>query len=74
MLDGMNIGCPLLHHAISSQIGKRKLANILNTGCLVVATGCPACMIQISDMLSRSQSKIIVKHPVEIYAEALKYT
>ncbi|MBU4464025.1 MAG: (Fe-S)-binding protein [Proteobacteria bacterium] len=64
----------LQHYAISSQIGKRKLANILNTGCLVVATGCPACMIQISDMLSRSQSKIIVKHPVEIYAEALKYT
>ena len=61
----------LQHYAISSQIGKRKLANILSTGCSVVATGCPACMIQISDMLSRSQSKIIVKHPVEIYAETL---
>ena len=63
----------LQHYAISSQIGKRKLTNILSTGCSIVATGCPACMIQISDMLSRSQSKIVVKHPVEIYAETLNY-
>ena len=61
----------LQHYAISSQIGKRKLTNILSTGCSVVATGCPACMIQILDMLSRSQSKVVVKHPVEIYAEGL---
>ena len=63
----------LQHYAISSQIGKRKLTNILSTGCSMVATGCPACMIQISDMLSRSQSKVVVKHPVEIYAETLNY-
>lgn len=62
----------LQHYTLSSQIGKRKLANILSTGCSMVATGCPACMIQISDMLSRSQSKVVVKHPVEIYAETLK--
>ena len=61
----------LQHYAISCQIGKRKLANILSTRCSVVATGCPACMIQILDMLSRSQSKVVVKHPVEIYAETL---
>ncbi|MBL7194988.1 MAG: (Fe-S)-binding protein [Desulfobacterales bacterium] len=64
----------LQHYALSFQIGKRKLTNILSTGCSMVATGCPACMIQLSDMLSRSQSKIVVKHPVEIYAEGLNFT
>jgi glycolate oxidase iron-sulfur subunit len=41
-----------------------------STGCSVVATGCPACMLQISDMLSHAGDRIAVKHPVEIYAES----
>jgi glycolate oxidase iron-sulfur subunit len=36
-----------------------------------VATGCPACMLQITDMLSQAGDRIRVKHAVEIYAEAL---
>jgi hypothetical protein len=36
-----------------------------------VATGCPACMLQITDMLSRAGMRVKVKHAVEIYAEAL---
>jgi glycolate oxidase iron-sulfur subunit len=39
----------------------------------VVATACPACMLQISDVLSRSKDRIAVRHPIEIYAEALKH-
>ncbi len=44
----------LQHYDLSASIGKRKRDNIVQSGCSVVATGCPACMLQISDMLSRA--------------------
>jgi len=47
-----------------------KRDHIAATGCEVVATGCPACMLQIADMLSQAGDRIAVKHPVEIYAES----
>ena len=62
----------LQYYEISSNIGKRKIDHITATGCSVVATGCPACMLQISDMLSKSGERITVKHPVEIYAASYK--
>ena len=40
--------------------------------CRVVATGCPACMLQITDMLSQAGLRVQVKHAVEIYAESLQ--
>ncbi len=61
----------LQHYDISASIGKRKRDSIVESGCSVVATGCPACMLQISDMLSQAGHKIRVKHTVEIYAESL---
>ncbi len=62
----------LQYYDISVSIGKRKLENIKKTGCSVVATGCPACMIQLSEMLSKYGDSIDIKHPVMIYAESLK--
>ncbi|MGA7878017.1 MAG: (Fe-S)-binding protein [Desulfoferrobacter sp.] len=61
----------LQHYDTSVSIGKRKRQNILQTGCDAVATGCPACMLQISDMLSQGGDRIEVKHAIEIYAESL---
>ncbi|MBU1041493.1 MAG: (Fe-S)-binding protein [Proteobacteria bacterium] len=61
----------LQHAEISSIIGKQKRDNIVGSKAQVVATGCPACMLQISDMLSRSGDQIAVRHPMEIYAESL---
>jgi len=61
----------LQYYELSSNIGRRKLDNIVASGCTAVATGCPACMIQISDMLSKSEHHAAVKHPVEIYAESI---
>ena len=61
----------LQHYETSVSIGKRKRQNILKTGCGTVATGCPACMLQISDMLSQGGNRIEVKHAIEIYAESL---
>ncbi len=61
----------LQHAGISAKIGQQKRDSIVATGAEVVAMGCPACMLQISDMLSRNGDRIAVKHPMEIYAETL---
>ena len=68
---GMGGSFNLQYYKISSEIGRRKRDNIKASGCEVVATGCPACMLQISDVLSRSKDRLVVKHPIEIYAEGL---
>ncbi|MFC1515351.1 (Fe-S)-binding protein [Thermodesulfobacteriota bacterium] len=60
------------HYKLSASIGKVKGDHIRSTGCRVVATGCPACMLQLSDILSKSGDRITVKHPIEIYAAFLK--
>jgi glycolate oxidase iron-sulfur subunit len=69
---GMGGSFNLKYYDISADIGKRKTGNIKTSGAGVVATGCPACMLQISDMLSKANENISVKHCVEIYAESLK--
>lgn len=61
----------LQHYGLSKDIGKIKRDNVVASGAQVVATGCPACMMQISDMLSQHGDKIAVKHVMEIYAETL---
>jgi len=62
----------LQYYGISASIGKRKLDSIVRSGCSTVATSCPACMLQISDMLSQAGERIQVKHAVEIYADLLE--
>ncbi len=69
---GMGGSFNLQYYEISSKIGAKKVEDIKSTGCDTIATGCPACMLQISDMLTKAREKIAVKHPVEIYAEAIK--
>jgi glycolate oxidase iron-sulfur subunit len=61
----------LQHYDLSKRIGKRKRDNIVATGATVVATSCPACMLQIGDMLSQAGDRLALRHPVEIYAETL---
>jgi len=69
---GMGGSFNIYHYDLSSTIGKIKEENIENTGCTTVSTGCPACMMQISDMLGKAGSSIRVRHPMEIYARALE--
>ncbi len=59
----------LQHYETSAAIGRRKQENIAKSHCQVVVTGCPACMLQITDMLSQAGMRIPVKHAVEIYAD-----
>jgi len=69
---GMGGSFNLEHYDLSARIGKDKALDIMDTGCSTVATSCPACIMQISDMLARQDSVIQVKHPVELYDEQLK--
>ncbi len=62
----------LQYYGISASIGKRKRDTIVESGCSTVATSCPACMLQISDMLSQAGERIQVKHAIEIYADSLE--
>ncbi len=68
---GMGGSFNLYHYDISSKIGNIKKENIEATHCHTIATSCPACMMQISDMLSKGRGGISIKHPVELYAEGI---
>lgn len=68
---GMGGSFNIEQYDISARIGLEKAQHIIDTGCSTVATSCPACMMQISDTLAKMKQDICVKHPVEIYAEAL---
>ena len=61
----------LFHYDLSSKIGQRKRDNVVASGAKVVAAGCPACMMQLEDVLSRNNDPVVVKHTVELYAETL---
>lgn len=62
----------LFHYEYSRRIGQRKRDNVAASGAQVVAAGCPACMMQLEDVLSHNNDPVKVKHTVEIYAESLK--
>lgn len=61
----------IAHYGLSKQIGQNKAKNITQSGADVVATSCPACMLQITDMLSQAGAGVEVKHAIEIYAETI---
>ncbi len=62
----------LTHYDLSKQIGQRKRNNIAASGAKTVAAGCPACMMQLSNMLALNNDDVKVKHVVEIFAETLE--
>ncbi|WDP90577.1 MAG: (Fe-S)-binding protein [Desulfobacter sp.] len=68
---GMGGSFNVYHYDLSASIGKLKQQNIADTGCTTLSTGCPACMMQISDMLAKAGTNIRVRHPVELYAETI---
>ncbi len=62
----------LTHYDISKKIGAHKCQNIIQSDADIVTAGCPACMMQITNALALSNSKALVKHVAEIYAETLE--
>ncbi|MDQ7032419.1 MAG: (Fe-S)-binding protein [Desulfonauticus sp.] len=66
---GMGGSFNLKHYEISKEIGLKKLENIIKTEAKVIATSCPACMLQLIDMLSHRNVDIMVRHPIQILQE-----
>jgi glycolate oxidase iron-sulfur subunit len=64
---GMGGSFNLEHYSLSRRIGERKLKNILAVNPDCVATACPACMIQLMDVISRAGHTIKVRHVVQVY-------
>ena len=61
----------LAHYDLSRRIGQRKRDRIVESGASVAAAACPACMMQLEDVLSHNQDPVIVRHPVQLYARHL---
>lgn len=61
----------LYNYDLSKQIGQRKRDNIVSVQPEVVAAACPACMMQMMDMLSQNKDNVAVKHVIELYADTL---
>jgi glycolate oxidase iron-sulfur subunit len=61
----------LTQHSLANRIGRRKRDNIVSVRPDIVATGCPACMMQLTDMLSQNGDNIAVRHVVELYADSI---
>ncbi|MFH1825084.1 MAG: (Fe-S)-binding protein [Candidatus Firestonebacteria bacterium] len=51
---------------VSKKIGERKLENIKKTGANLVLTSCPACKLQLINLLNSAKMKIKVLHIVEL--------
>ncbi len=65
---GMGGGFGIKYADLSRALGMEKQTHIADTGCRIAATTCPACMIQIADMLSETgRADIAVRHPIELY-------
>ncbi len=69
---GMGGSFNLQYYPASVAIGMKKVEAIRACRASVVATGCPACMIQLADMLARANLPIAVLHVIDIFADADK--
>lgn len=60
----------ITHYDLSSKILDRKMANVAATGAGTLATGCPACMMQLSFGAKRQNMSLRVVHTVQLLDEA----
>lgn len=59
----------LSHYPLAVRIGLERAEELTATGARVIVTGCPGCRIQLEDMLARMNSKVVVRHTVELLDE-----
>jgi glycolate oxidase iron-sulfur subunit len=62
----------LTHIGTSSDIAKRKAEDAAGTGASTVATGCPACMMQLLDSTHRFGSTQRVRHYISLLADSYR--
>jgi len=60
------------HYESSTTINEAKSRAIIETAAEVVATGCPGCMMQLSDGLKQAGSSVKVMHTLELVARKLR--
>ena len=60
----------ITHYETSWKVLDRKLDNIAQTGAQIVASGCPACRMQLTAGLRRRGLRVRVVHPVALLDEA----
>lgn len=60
------------HYESSMKINAGKSAAIIETGAEAVATGCPGCMMQLSDGLKQAGSNVKVIHTLEVLARKIR--
>ncbi len=68
---GMGGTYGLSHREMSKAVLGRKTDAVQASKAAQIATGCPACMIQLQDGISRAGLQVGVKHTVEVVAEAM---
>lgn len=62
----------LTHYETAASIGKQKADDIVQTGATAVATGCPACMMQLLDNLHRCGQDREIVHYISLLAESYR--
>ncbi len=62
----------LTHFQTSSEIARRKARDAAGTGAGTIATGCPACMMQLLDSSHRFGSGQRVRHYISLLAESYR--
>ena len=60
------------HYDSSMTINEAKSRSIIDTAAQAVATGCPGCMMQLSDGLKQHGSNVEVVHTLQVLARRLK--
>ena len=68
---GMGGTFNVYHYDASLAINQTKSSAIIASGAQVVATGCPGCMLQLSDGLKQHGSSVRVMHTLELLAARL---
>ncbi len=61
----------LFYPELSKNIGQKKRDNIVQSRAKCVVSACPACMLQLNDILARNNDEVEVKHSIEIFAEEI---
>jgi glycolate oxidase iron-sulfur subunit len=62
----------LTHFETSTAIAKRKMADVNKTEADTITTGCPACMMQLSDGANRYGEKQNVQHYISLLAQSYR--
>lgn len=68
---GLGGSFSISNYGLSTEINMLKAEDIHSTGAEIAATACPGCMVQIRDGLHRTDSKVRVKHIIELLADRI---